>query len=188
MSLSINHTTNRITQDGVGYWKDNLGPIILPATGVTVPTWTQMQNNFYGYAFQLADRCWFSFHIGHDYLPGSDIYFHTHWTTNGTSTNSVKWEVNYTIAKGHNQSAFSGTGTTITIEQAASGTAWRHMISESAAITSAEIEPDSLMLVHLTRITNGATDNGDTVFLHQADLHFQASYLGTKNKSPNFYS
>ena len=188
MSLYIDHAQNRITQDGTAYWKDNLGPIILPATGLTIPTWTQMQNNFWGWAFQLADRCWFSFHVGHDYAPGTDIYFHTHWTTNGTQTNSVKWEANYTIAKGHNQSAFSGTGSTIAIEQAASGTAWKHMISESAAISSTEIEPDSLMLVHLTRVTNGATENTDSVFLLQADLHYQANYLGTKNKSPNFYA
>lgn len=183
MSLQVDHSQNRITQDGVAYWKDLLGPIILPASGVTIPTWTQMQNNFWGWAFAISDRCWFTFHVGHDYAPGTPIYFHTHWTTNGVQTNAVNWSVNYSIAKGHNQSAFNGTGTTITVAQAASGTAWKHMITETAAISSTELEPDSIVLVHLTRITNGATENTDVTFLLQADLHYQANRLGTGNKA-----
>ena len=116
------------------------------------------------------------------------MYPHVHWTTNGTNTNTVKWELIYTYAKGHNQEAFP-TETTINLEQAGSGTAWQHMIveaSDAQAFTAPEV--DSLILMRVRRVTNGGTDNTDQVFGLFVDIHYQKDRFGTPQKSPNFYA
>jgi hypothetical protein len=191
MSIWTDHVNNRITQDGSPVWRDLTSDIVVRQTpGVGVPTWTTGLNGgpFAAYQFDINEEVWIAFHMDHDYHPGSSFHIHTHWMTDGTSTNTVKWQLTYSVAKGHNQSAFNMTGTTVNIEQAAQGTAWRHMVTESTAISSSELEVDSLILVNVKRITNGGTDNSDNVYLLTADIHYQASYLGTKNKAPNFYT
>ena len=188
MSLQVDHSQNRITQDGLPIWRDLTTDIVSKGSGTGAPTWTTGVNGSFGaYAFAINDNVDMCFHMDHDYHPGSSIYFHTHWTSNGTNTSTVVWQFTYTIAKGHNQSVFA-TGTTITATQAGQGTAWRHMVTETAAVSSTELEPDTIIWVNVKRITNGGTDNTDTIYLLTSDIHYQASYLGTKNKVPNFYA
>lgn len=139
------------------------------------------------FAFAVGDYVWLEpFHVNHDIKPNSLAHMHVHWTTNGTSTATVKWELSYQRALGHNQAAF-GAPTAITVTQAASGTAYQHMVAEdTTGITM--YEPDELILVSLRRVTNGGTDNADTVFGLTVDFHYQADRSATKNKAPNFYA
>jgi len=182
---------NRVRDGG---WRDMIGQIVTPPLGPSNPTWTQMGTSpFYGWRFGLNDEVQLQFHLQHDYKPGTDIFLHTHWTTNGTSTNTVKWQFTYTYAKGFNQGAAStfdiaGGGTVVTVEEAAAGTAWRHMVSEiTTAISDADFEVDGILMVNVKRVTNGGTDNADTVFLIVSDCHYQSWIFNTPNRAPDFY-
>ena len=183
-------TTNQI---GFDYgWRDLEGTIDTK-TGSTNPTWTIIGTGpFYAYAFDYTptqDEAFITYHVPHDIVPGSDVFFHIHWMTDGTQTNTVKFEVSYTYAKGFDQEAFDVDGTTFNLEAAASGTAYQHMVSESDAITIPGLtEPDGLLLVHFKRITNGGSNNTDTVYVLEADLHYQTTNASTKNKAPDFYA
>lgn len=170
-------------------WRDMIG-VPVNRTGVTNPTWTQIATSpFFGYFFQLNDELQFDYHIQHDYKAGTGIYLHAHWLTDGTQTNTCKWEFTYTYARGHNQANFNLTGTTVTVTEAAAGTPYRHMTSEIAtAITDATFEPDGIITVRLRRVTNGGTNLTDKVFLRVADCHYQVDRFGTLNKAPNFYT
>lgn len=170
-------------------WRDITGEIITRGVGATDPVWTQIGTSvFYGYAFAVNDVCWINYHVPHDILPNGEIFFHVHWITSGTSTNSVKWQFDYTYAKGFNQAAFSMTPTTMTVEEAASGTAYQHMVTESTGQTISGLsEPDGIVQCKITRLTNGGSENGDNVFLLLADLHYQSTNQGTYGKAPNFY-
>lgn len=170
-------------------WRDLVSDVNVRGS-VSVPAWSQMGSSpFWGFLFQLNDEAWAVFHIDHDYKPGSPIYLHTHWTSDGSDVNTVRWEFTYTVAKGHNQSNFNMTGTTVTVTTTPNGTAWRHYISEiGTGISSSEFEPDALIIVRIRRITNGGTNNGDDIFLLKTDAHYQADRLTTPNKAPNFYS
>lgn len=137
-------------------------------------------------AFAVGDYLEFDLHVDHDYWVDSDAFLHVHWSTNGTSVNSVKWEISYTLAKGHDQANFPAQQL-ITIEQAAAGTAWRHMITEDGTGISLE-EPDTLLLGRITRITNGGTDNADAVFGLFVDFHYQTMQYATPYRIPNFYT
>jgi len=186
-------------QDG-GY-HDILGQLVPPpaSAGTAVPTYTQFDTGspFWGWAFAVNDYINIVYHIPHQYASAggtapTPIYLHAHWTTNGTSENSVKWEWYYTFARGFNQTTageFSVTGTQVTAEEAASGTAWRHMTTEiSTPISNANFEVDGLILARLRRVTNGGSENGDTVFLMIADAHIQIDTHSTKNRTPDFYT
>ena len=79
--------------------------------------------------------------------------------------------------------------TTVTVEQAASGTAWQHMITEVSdndAFYAPEV--DSVVIIKVTRVTNtAASDKSTGVFGLFVDLHYQMERTGTLNKAPNFY-
>lgn len=170
-------------------WRDITGQIQTRGNASVDPTWAQIgAGPFWAYKFAIGDEIWIVYHIPHDYAPGSDIYLHVHWIPDGTDANTVKWKYDYTIAKGFDQSAFNTTGTTVYSELAGPGTAYQHMVSETVAISSSELEVDGLIIVNIERVTNGGTDNTDDIFMLTTDVHYQSSNLATKNKAPNFYT
>jgi len=136
-------------------------------------------------SFGIGDSVYLACHVDHDILEGSTVYPHVHWSTSGTQVASVKWQLSYTFAAGHNTANFPAP-TVITVEQAAHGTAWRHMITEHP---TGFVVPDidSILLFELKRITNGATNNTNTVFGLFVDLHYQTGQYATKNRTPNFF-
>lgn len=180
------------TGSGVVGWRDLTADITLRGSNQADPSWAQIgASPFYAYQFAVGKKVQIIFHINHDYDPGGAIHLHAHWLSGGTDvTNTVKWQFTYSVMKGHNQTGgdLDTTGTVVSVE-AASGGQYRHMISETAAsITLTNVEPDSLIVVVIERVTNAATENTDDIFLLTADCHYQASRFATPQKSPDFYA
>lgn len=144
----------------------------------------------YSFSATVMQQCWFVFHIPHDYVPGTDIYFHVHWSNAAAvpNTGNVIWGFQYTYARGYNQQAFPAE-TTITVTQASPATRYQHNIAETVAITIANLEPDGILLV---RVYRDATAGGDTctdeVFGHTCDVHYQSTGMATKAKNFPFYT
>lgn len=178
------------TYFGGDLWDDNLTSLLVSRPGATSPTLTAFgpTGTNQQWVFAVNDFVYTAgFHIMHDIKIDSKIYPHVHWTTDGTDVNTVKWELSFTIAKGHDQEAFPA-DTVINLEQAGSGTAWQHMIVEATdaqAVTAPEV--DSLIIMRVRRVTNAATDNADDVFGMFVDIHYQKDRFGTVNKAPDFY-
>jgi len=177
-------------------WHDMLGPIEVKGVGPTDPTWEVFQGNISCYRFDVNDVVWISYHLLHDYVPGSDIYLHTHWAHNSATvtTGSVTFDFEVTYAKGHNQAAFSAPKT-VSVTQTASTTQYQHMIAETAIsiaggdatrLDSNLFEPDGLILVRVKLAAN-TMDGGAKPFVFLADAHYQSTGVPTKNKAPNFY-
>jgi hypothetical protein len=176
--------------ESVDCWRDITGQILTRGVPATDPTWTVVDGGpFSAWAFSVGDTVWISYHIPHDIVPSTDIHFHTHWMPDGTDTNNVKWEYTYTYAKGFDQEAFNTTGTAVTSEEAGPGTAWQHMVTESAAVTiSGLTEPDGIIYVRLKRDTPTGGANSDTIFVLTADIHYRSTNYGTLGKAPDFYA
>ena len=109
-------------------WKDLLGSIQARTTGAaTIMPFAAYQSGIYQYQMDTVNReAHNEFHLPHDYLPGSDIYIHVHWSlaaAGGTGSATFTFDLMY--AKGYNQAAFPAAVTT-TVTQAASGTAYQH--------------------------------------------------------------
>lgn len=169
-------------------WHDIMGQIDTRGVGATDPSWTQVgATAFYAHAFALNDECWINYHIPHDYVPGTDVHFHVHWMPSGTDGNDVKWQFTYMYADGHDQGNFNPTGTTVTATGSPT-TQYQHMVTETAGVTISGMEVDGIIAMHIKRVTNGATDNADTIFVLTADIHYQSTGLPTANRAPNFYN
>lgn len=185
-SPTINYATS---QNGV--WRNTIFVLIPPLTGVSIPAMTQIDGSaIFAPAWALNDHLWIFMQIQHDYAIGTNIYFNIEWFTNGTNTNTVVWQLTYYFARAMAQDSFGfgGVGTTITITQAPSGIAYQHMTAESTAITIANLEPDTMIIGELKRISNGGTNNTDTVFAVTTSISYQSNTPGTKNRNPNFYT
>lgn len=182
-------------------WHDLLGSISIRGIGAADPTYAVYIGGIRGYRYTVNDESFIEYHLPHDYLPGSDLYLHFHWSHNATNVTggTVTWAAEVSYAKGHNQAAFSAPITS-TVVGTASVTQYQHIITEvqlSAASPSASqldsdsIEVDGLILCRVYLSANNLTISGGLApkpFLHFADVHYQSTNIGTKNKAPPFWT
>jgi len=181
-------------------WHDIIGKMIPKAIGVGSPTRAVYNGaNLADYFFALNDLVDLSFHTPHDYLPGSDIFVHLHWSHNGTAiSGNAVFTLYHSYAKGHNQTNFpaekivSISYDTVDITTTPQ---YRHRIDEipitssggsATLVDSASIEIDGIHLIAV-KLTTLPTITGGKLFIHFADLHYQSTNMTTKQKAPNFY-
>jgi hypothetical protein len=195
--LVVNKATNKgIKVDTAaptfGY-RDITGDITVRGSGAADPAWATFRGvlNAFEFSATVEKECWIVFHVPHDYVPGTDIYLHAHWSNAAAvpNTGNIVWGFDYSYAKGYNQEVFPAP-TTITVTQAGHATRYMHQIAETAAITIAGMEVDGLILVRVYRkAADGADTLTDTAFLFTADIHYQSTNIGTKAKNgPAFYT
>lgn len=137
----------------------------------------------------VGDRMFGSAHIDHRYAPGTQVHLHMHWTSDGADvTNPVRWRWTIWGAKGHDQAAFSlGSAGAVFEAEQVSGGKFRHMITETVAVTIAGLEPDFYLLAKIERIANGGTESANGIFAWRSDIHHQVDVQGSKNRQPPFY-
>lgn len=193
---SLDYRVSAFEALGVGQtgFKDLTAPIFAAPGGVAAPALTnfgaagslQRQE----YAFAIGDYVWLApFHVNHDVKVGGFAYVHVHWSTSGTSVNTVVWEIHMQRALGHNQAAFGAPTLLATLTCTPSGTAYKHMIDEVGDANKITLtEPDELILLSLKRVTNGAVDNADSVFAMMVDFHYESNRDHTPLKAPPFYT
>lgn len=181
-----------LTFDGAAGWDDMIGSLAAGnTTNTNDPTWAAFVGGVYAWRFSATalNEIWISFHINHEYAPGTVIYPHIHWASSGTNTGTVRWGIEYTVAQGYDRDTFPAP-TTIYLEQAATGTAHRHMIVEASlaqAIPTTHLETDAIILMRVFRDGAHANDTcTDPVFGLYCDLHFQKQAFSTPNKNYPF--
>jgi len=178
-----------LREDLLTGWRDLRAPLVsarVPATGNPTLAAFGPSGGLFQHLFLVNDQVYLSFHIDHDIKPGSTIFPHVHWATDGTSTNTVKWEFEFTTAKRTDAEAFPAP-TIITVEEASSNVAWAHQVTEhGTGFTAPEV--DSLVIAKLKRITNGGSENDDDIFGLFCDLHSEADRYGTVSRSPDYYT
>ena len=170
-------------------WHDIIGEPQYPTTGSGKPAFSQIgATGISAWNFGTGDEQFYVWHIPHDYVPGSDIFFHVHWFGPQTAGGFVRWHVDYIYAKGHDQEAY-GSHTSVFIQAQQSTTAFQQMISETTAVTIAGLEPDGVIIGRIQRIAPvGETDISGGVFAPILDVHYQSTNVATPNKVPNFYN
>jgi hypothetical protein len=181
-------------------WKDLKGALAIHEQGGTAqdPAYVPFIGNIRAYQFDnvQGDEIFVEFHMPHDYVIGSPLFLHTHWSHASATVASggVEWKAEVTYAKGHDQATFS-TPVEIKMIQDASTTAYQHMIAETqlssdtpeagVQLDSADLEPDGLLLLRVTLDANTLSD-GSHPFLHFVDLHYLSTGIGTMDKAPPF--
>lgn len=200
--IKVDHTTPTFG------FADLLGVVTTRNTGGTKPTFTAYNGAIDDYQFSNGDEESFKYHIPHDYVIGTDIHLHIHWSQNaaGATGGTVDFKYSAIYAKGHNQASGSNftstpvtdTFSSIDINDGASGLdRYQQHLTEvtiSAASATAELfdrddlEPDGLILLTLEMTTTNLTGTPSLPFIHFVDIHYQTTgVIGTKKRTPDFY-
>jgi hypothetical protein len=200
-------------------WRDLLGRIELrPLAGggaTAIPDFAVYHGSVYQFRFgTLAPNdhlheAFLNFHIPHDYVPGTDLHIHTHWSQIVVDTGGAagvpgvcKWYFDMSYAKSFGTAG--GTADpfvapiTQSVTQQGSTTQYGHMLAEvqftnaggdATHFDRALIEPDGLVLVRIYRDpADGADTLNQDTFVHEVDLHYQSTNVGTKSRSRVFYT
>jgi hypothetical protein len=183
-------------------WRDIIGNVEPKASGAGSPSRSVYFGSIGQYSFALNDVSDFQFHIPHDYVPGTDLYFHVHWShTDAVSiSGTVAFSVFYSNAKGHNQADFGAEKTqdiSYAVVDLTTTPQYRHRIDEiiiSGASATAtlidrdDFEVDGLLLATLKMKTLPTFGGTGKIFIHTCDIHYQSTSVATKNKAPGFYT
>lgn len=171
-----------------------------PSSPGTAPTFVSYHDAIKARQFDVGDEAFIEFHLPHDYVMGSEIFIHAHWSHNSATVTggNVTWGFEILYAKGHNQQAFGATSVDIAVLQDASLIQRQHMVAETAmtsvsggasTLAVGQVEPDGVLMCRVFLDANNITDSvvQPKPFLHFVDLHYQSTNIGTKNKSPSFW-
>lgn len=185
-------------------WHDITAEFTARTTGAQVPSFVQYgTTGIYQYQFSngATQELFIEFHIPHDYVPGSDLFIHTHWSQAAVDTGgaggtpgNVKWNYSALYAKGFNQQAFQSSPVVVSAVQTAASVARQHMIAEvqlstGGAIGGNALEVDGVILVRMWRDPADAADTLNVApFAHFCDLHYQSTNVATPGKAPAFYN
>ena len=188
---------------------DLLGDQFSKNTGGTKPTLITYNGAIDAWQFSDGDEAFLSYHIPHDYVPGTDIHLHIHWSQNnaGATGGTIDFKYFAIYSKGHNQasgSTFTSTPITdtfssIDINDGNSGLdQYQQHITEvtisAASATAAlfdrdDFEPDGVIELAFEMDANNLTGTPSDPFIHFVDIHYQTTGLiGTKQKAPDFYT
>ena len=191
-------------------WRDKEGQLQVRA-GANDPEWRQFRGTNYQYRFTngLMREVWINFHIPHDLVPNSDMHLHVHWGQNVIDTGgpagvpgNIEWNADLSYADG----TVTGGGVadpftapiTATWTQQGSTTQYGHLIAETqitsnggsaTTIDRNTITVDGILSVRLwTDSTRPAHTLNEHPFVMMADLHYQSTNVGTKQKAAPFYT
>ena len=181
---------------------DIIGDQFSKNTGGTKPLLTTYNGAITCWKFEVSDEAYISYHIPHDYVKGTPIFLHIHWSHIGTFVNggTVTFKATSIYSKSHNQAPF-GAPATGTFTGTPSTTQYQQILSEvqysDATPTGLEIDTDDLEPDGVIELTFEVDANDITVsegavpdiFVHFVDIHYQTTgIIGTKDKAPDFYA
>jgi len=185
-------------------WEDLVGTLFVDESDLAnAAVFTNFIGNIKARQFinEQTDVAYVDFHIPHNYVEGTELYIHVHWSHSNTNVTggSVTWGIDATYAKGHQQSAFQAP-ITVAISQNANTTQYTHMIAEGPLTTpggaagqfdTAIIQTDGVINCRVFLDSNDLTVSSGVKpdpFVHFVDIHYQSRGFGTKNKSPDFFT
>lgn len=166
------------------YWNDiNISGLSLGTAGASVPdlitvaSTNIMVRGFIGTGVTVQEG-WGSLEILHDYKEGTNIIPHVHWVPETSVAGDVKWQLEYAWL---NRGQTFSTGTTITLTDAAGGTAWVEHRSSFPTITGTGMEIGSRFIFRLFRDPADVADTYDAYAgLIDFGIHYERDTMGSR--------
>lgn len=208
LELNYAHLSNGINVNAGRGFNDIIGDQFSKNTGATKPSLTAYNGAVSAWQFGNGDEAMISYHVPHDYIPGTDIHLHVHWSQTSATLTGGTLDFVYTAiyAKGHNQSSGStftstpitGTFSSIDVNDGAGGlNQYQHHLTEvtisGASATAAlfdrdDIEPDGVIELTIEMDANNLTDSVSVLdpFIHFVDIHFETDTIMTNEKAAPF--
>lgn len=174
-------------------WHDLVGSIEVRSGTANSPSfidYTGTHIKAFAFSANTMNECFIVYHVPHDYVPGTAIHMHVHWSNAAVTpdTGDVIWGFEYMWAQGYSQQVWQF-APIVLVTQPSSSTRYMHQIIETGPLTLAGLEVDSLICVRVFRDASNVLDTClDQVFAHMSDIHYQSTNMATKNKNVNFYT
>jgi hypothetical protein len=190
------------TADPTFGFADIIGDQFAKNTGGTKPVLAAYNGVINSYQFGVGDEVYVTYHIPHDYVKGTTIFLHIHWSHIGTfvTGGTITFKATSIYSKSHNQAAFTGTPASGTFTGNASTTQYQQILTEVQYSASSPagiqvdtdlLEPDGVIELTLEVDANDITVSEGVVpapFIHYVDIHYQTTgIIGTKARAPDFY-
>jgi len=160
-------------------WDDLRVSLNGTSPGAATPNLTSYRDGLYLYAFSetVAQHLVFDVQLPHGWVDGSTIHPHIHWAPgNYTGTGVVRWELEYSWA---NIGSAFGASTTMTVDVAGPGVAYKHTLTAFPTITGTGKTASSILLCKVGRLGNHANDTFDDVaYGITVDFHIQYDSMG----------
>lgn len=184
----INHlqSTLRAQEEGLAnltgkfersYWNDSQVPGLSVRVGGTAPTLVNWTNGLYAYSFAAGESVLFSVQLSHNYVNGSALEPHVHWSPDSENTNHMVWGLEYSWANVNE--SFPGS-TTIFATNTPSGTNHQHQIASFASVVGTGKKISSILNCRLFFSTN-ATYSGEAL-LQSFDFHYPVTVYGSRQE------
>jgi len=126
-----------------------------------------------------------------DVVVSRAVYPFINWTPLTNVYGTVRWGIEYTVAKNHSQMAFTTTKTIYIEQYVYYGQVLYNLIaisSDADAIPATNIEPDSVIKMRVFRDGSHKNDTyAAEVHAWAAGIKYCIARIGTKNKAPNFF-
>tara|TARA_R110000803_G_scaffold80261_3_gene146036 strand:+ start:1552 stop:2217 length:666 start_codon:yes stop_codon:yes gene_type:complete len=151
--------------------------------GVSDPTFTALLGNTYGYNFADAasNEVFFTIEVPESWAGGDTLYPYVRWSPSDTGVGTVRWELEYTLAK--DGAVFPATAT-LTGETAGTGVDNAHIKTDISSTGIDITDQDIGLLIPCRLIRNGAHAN-DTytaaAALHSIGFAFLVDSLGAEH-------
>ena len=177
-------------------WNDLVSDITVRNGAGSAPDLVAFRDGIYAYAMtpDVLNECFANFHIRHDYIPGTMVYPHIHWTSNTTNTGVVRFGVEYTLARRGDSTGLITFGATQTLyieHNVTSGQQYLHHVSETSdgnGISGTDLEADSMILCRIFRDAGHSNDTfPDPAFMLTADIHYECNAQSTPLRTPPFF-
>ena len=147
-----------------------------PAFGAVLASGSMQGYLFDGTAV-TSEQLFFYEEIPHAYQAGTSIQFHVHWSPATADAGNVKWFIDYSWC---NRNAVWSVPTTISIVQAASGTAWTNQRADFAAIVGTGMTAGSSFAIRIYRTPADAQDTYEhNAWFIQFGIHLYVNSLGS---------
>lgn len=163
-------------------WNDIVLPTSNLKPGNTAPVWTNIVGGIYGWVFAdgVIDELHGCSEVLHDYMEGTDIYPHAHWSPTTTNTGVCRFGLEYAW---RNIGEDGMTTTIIYAEQASSGTIGLHQYAAFPAISGTGKKMGSNFCMRFFR---DGTHVDDTftggAFVPTVGFHYQCDTLGSRQQ------
>ena len=190
-SLKVGNTASYVMIDqangvrlvGIDSWEDLRVPVstvvVNPAN--SKPDWVAFVGNTRALGFDNTASEWVSFsaQLPHNYLQGSDIEAHLHWSATDGSAGGVRWVLDYTWA--NIGSPFPAIASLA--ETSAAASANTHTYCDLEWITGTGKTVSSVLMCRLWRdVAHTDDDYAADAALLEFDFHYQVDGFGSENE------
>ena len=178
-------------------WHD-LVSTLKSANDASSPTSTVYRGGIKAWQFDEQNELFIDFHLPHDYVSGTTLFIHSHWSHNSTHVTggSVTWAFEMMYAKRRDETPFP-VPITASVVSPINIVQYSHLVHETScsvaggsgvAIDTNELEVDGVIQCRVYLDSNDITTDDASIvdpFLHFVDLHYNSTGIPTKEKGMN---